>query len=154
MKKRIIQGIAMVTLTVFTLTARADDRAFEQYRISPLEEVSSIDAEAAKAWVLSYVEDSPIVITMHENKRCKTYIVRADHFEVAYECNKKGFGARHVNSSKSTVPYALTNTVINRDELVKQRIISPNQMDDNAALGLIATYLPDLINPNYKHLLN
>lgn len=156
MKNQIIKGIAVVALAVVTITASAvsDDRTFEEYDISPLAEVNNVDAKADKAWVLSYAEESPIVITMQESKNCKTYIVRADHFEVAYQCSKKGFGARNVSFKNSTVPYELTSSVINSKELAKQKIISPNKMDDEKALGLIAAYLPDLVNPSYKHLLN
>jgi hypothetical protein len=35
-----------------------------------------------------------------------------------------------------------------------QQIITPNKVDDEKALGLIASYLPDLLNDGYTHLLN
>ncbi len=155
MKTKLFKGIAIVALALVSISASAtsNDRVFEEYEISPLD-VQNVDSKVDKAWVLAYDAESPIVITMHQGKRCKTYVVKADHFEVAYTCTKKGFGARNVSFSESTVPYQLTSSVINSEELAKQRIISPNKMDDEKALGLIAAYLPDLVNPSYKHLLN
>ncbi len=155
MKKRIFQTIAVVALALVTFAANAasDDRVFNEYDISPVDEVFEVDAKAEKAWVLNYSEEAPIVITMHESKKGTTYLVRADHFEVAYVSTKKGFGARNVSFAKSTVPYELTSSVINTNELSKQRIISPNKVSSEKALGLIASYLPDLVNPSYKHLL-
>ncbi|MGQ8335383.1 hypothetical protein ACUNWD_02460 [Sunxiuqinia sp. A32] len=156
MKKRIIQGIAIFALAVVTLTASAvsDDRVFDEYEISPVA-VQNLDVKADKAWVLSYdANESPIVITLCETKHGRTYLVKADHFEVAYVSGKNGFGARNVSYSQSTVPYEFTSSVINAEELAKQKIITPNSVDDDFALGLIASYLPDLVNPSYKHLLN
>ncbi len=151
--KRIIQGIAIVVLAVVTLTAHAisDENAFEEYNISQLEEFADVDAKATKAWVLSYAEECPIVITMQQGKRCNTYMVRSDHFEVTYECSKKGFGARHVNLLNRNASEEVINKVFNRSALSNQRVLTPSKIDDDKALKLIAAYLPELVNPDYKH---
>ncbi|WP_423129515.1 hypothetical protein [Gaoshiqia sp. Z1-71] len=120
-----------------------------EYFIVPVEETT-----AGKVWALSYAAgESPIVITMSETKKGKVYVVRAHHFEVAYVSGKKTFGARKVNISEQRVPAEYTDSVINRSELARQRILTPRSVDDDLAIELIASYLPDLINPSYRHLL-
>jgi hypothetical protein len=156
MKNKFFTGIAIVILSVVTMAVNAAETglAFSDYNIVKLSG-QEMEAGAAQAWVLSYDDnDSPIVISLHETKRSKYYVVRAEHFEIAYVCDKKGFGASHVKSEFSRVPYELTSKVINSSELGRQRILTPNQPTDDKALDLIAAYLPDLVNPSYKHLLN
>ena len=48
----------------------------------------------------------------------------------------------------------ISRAVISREEMKRQQIITPNRVDDERALGLIASYLPDLVNDGYTHLLN
>ena len=48
----------------------------------------------------------------------------------------------------------ISEAVINQNEIKKQQVILPGQVDDETALGLIASYLPNLLNDDYKHLLN
>jgi hypothetical protein len=156
MKNKIFTVIAILIFSVVSVAMNAaeTDLAFNDYDIVKLSG-QEMEAGAAKAWVLSYDEnESPIVISLHETKRCKYYVVRAEHFEIAYVCDKKGFGASHVKSEFSRVPYELTSQVINNSELGRQRILTQNQPTDDKALELIAAYLPDLVNPSYKHLLN
>jgi hypothetical protein len=59
-----------------------------------------------------------------------------------------------MKSTWSSVPRKITKAVISREGLEKQRILTPNKVDDEKALGLIASYLPELINDGYTHLLN
>ena len=67
--------------------------------------------------------------------------------------NKKGFGARMITAGKSQVPAQILENIINEDALKNQKIISTSEINNETALNLIASYLPDLINNNYKHLL-
>ena len=82
------------------------------------------------------------------------YVVYSKHFEVSYASTAIGFGTKEVRSSWSNVPKRISKAVINRDEMKRQQIITPNNVDDDKALGLIASFLPDLINDGYTHLLN
>jgi hypothetical protein len=38
--------------------------------------------------------------------------------------------------------------------MARQEIITPNRVNDEKAMGLIASFLPDLINDGYTHILN
>jgi hypothetical protein len=156
MKNKIFTAITIFVFSFAALAVEASeiDRTFSDYEISKVT-TKALSSGADDAWVLSYDKnESPIVITLHKTKRCNYYVVRAEHFEVAYLCNKKGFGASWVKSSYSNYPEELTRKVINDSELERQRILTSNQPTNEEALELIASYLPDLVNPSYKHLLN
>ncbi|KOH45860.1 hypothetical protein [Sunxiuqinia dokdonensis] len=156
MKNKIITGVTIFVfcLATFAVQATATDRSFSDYDIVAVSN-QDLSAKADKAWVLSYDnQEAPIVITLHETKRSKNYVVRAEHFEVSYVCCKKGFGASMVKAEYSEIPQEIINRVINSEELGRQKILTPNEVSEEQALDLIAAYLPDLINPSYKHLLN
>ena len=156
MKNKIITGVIIFVfcLGTFAVQATETDRSFSDYDIVAVSN-QDLSAKADKAWVLSYDnQEAPIVITLHETKRSKNYVVRAEHFEVSYVCCKKGFGASMVKAEYSEIPQEIINRVINSEELGRQKILTPNEVSEEQALDLIAAYLPDLINPSYKHLLN
>jgi hypothetical protein len=90
---------------------------------------------------------------MSENNGEKEYTVRSKFFEVVYVMNKNGFGARMVKTGKARVPGQIIEQILNQNALKNQKIISIDQINNESALNLIASYLPDLINDNYKHLL-
>lgn len=156
MKNRILQFAAVVFLVVASLSVNAatGSRTFDDYTIVPVDQ-AELSSGVDRAWLLAYdSNESPIVISYAQGKYCKTFIVRGDHFEVVYECTKKGFGARLVKDLEGFYPQELTGAVLNSDEMKRQRIITPGPVSDERALNLIAAYLPDLINPAYQHLLN
>ena len=108
----------------------------------------------SSAWNLKYSEsENGFKITMLEKNGVKEYSVRSKFFEVAYVLDKNGFGARMIKSGEAQVPGQILDQIINENELKNQKIISDAQIDNETALNLIASYLPDLINNNYKHLL-
>lgn len=156
MKNRIFTGIAIFVFCIITFAVQASDtdRAFKGYDIVPVN-AQELSGNAEKAWVLSYDNnESPIVITLYKKKKAKHFVVQSQHFEVAYVCCKKGFGASRVKAEYSNFPEELTSKVINDSELSRQKLLTPNQVSEEQALQLIAAYLPDLVNPSYKHLLN
>lgn len=108
----------------------------------------------SSVWNLKYSEsENAFKITMSEQNGEKEYIVRSKFFEVAYIMNNNGFGVRMVKASKAQVPAQILEKIINQDALSHQKVISDAQINNETALNLIASYLPDLINDNYKHLL-
>jgi hypothetical protein len=156
MKNKIFTGIAILVLCVTSVAVYSAEtkRAFNDYDIVKLTG-QEMEEGAEKAWVLSYDDnESTIVISLHQTKRCKYYVVRTENFEIAYTCGKKGFGASYVNSEYSRVPFELSSKVINESELNRQKILTQSQPTDENAVELIAAYLPDLVNPSYQHLLN
>lgn len=119
----------------------------ESFTITPDNSVNT------KAWNLKYSEsENAIKITMSENNGQKEYTVRSKFFEVAYVMNKNGFGARLIKGNNARVPDQILESILNKAALNNQKIISTAQIDNETAVNLIASYLPDLINSNYKHL--
>ena len=104
-------------------------------------------------WNLKYpASEDGFKITMLENNGEKEFTVRSKFVEVVYLLNKNGFGARMVRPGKSQVPDKILDQVLNMDALKQQKVISDPSIDNETALNLIASYLPDLINTNYKQL--
>jgi len=111
------------------------------------------NSENSSVWNLKYSDsENSIKITMIEKNGEKEYTVRSKFFEVAYILNKNGFGARRIKASMAQVPSQILDKIISQDALSRQKVISDAQIDEKTALNLIASYLPDLLNDNYKHL--
>ncbi len=108
----------------------------------------------SSVWNLKYSEsENGFKITMLEKNGEKEYTVRSKFFEVAYILDKTGFGAKMIKTGNAQVPSQILDQILNQDALKNQKVISDTQIDNETALNLIASYLPDLINNNYKHLL-
>jgi hypothetical protein len=108
----------------------------------------------SSAWILKYsASENGFKIFMSENNGEKEYTVRSKFFEVVYILNRNGFGARMVKGNKAQVPAQILEKILNRDALKNQKVISGASTSHETALNLIASYLPDLINDNYKYLL-
>ena len=107
----------------------------------------------ATGWNLKYpASDNGFKITMLENNGEKEFTVRSKFFEIVYLLNKNGFGARMVRPGKAQVPAQILDQVINMEALKQQKVVSDPSIDNETALNLIASYLPDLLNINYKQL--
>jgi len=145
-------AILFLSVLFFSVTTFSSDALAANYVITPVAQ-QDLESGVEQAWKLSYDENkSPVVIEQVNSKKGKTFIVRTDHFEVAYVSTPKGFGARKVKISESKVPDSLTSQVISESELAKQKILSADEVDEKTAVELIAAYLPDLVNSSYKHL--
>jgi hypothetical protein len=116
--------------------------------------ITADNSANSPGWNLKYAaSENTFKITVSENNGQKEFTVRSKFFEVAYVLNKNGFGARMVRPGKSQVPDRILDQIINKDALKQQKVISDASISNETALNLIASYLPDLINNNYKHLL-
>ncbi len=108
-----------------------------------------------KLWSISYSNDeTPVTVLKRKTLDGIEYVVYSKYFEVSYLASAKGFGAKKIKSSMSNVPQKINRAVINMKELKNQEILTPNKVEDEQALGLIASYLPFLLNEGYTHLLN
>lgn len=147
-------AVALLTVVIFALVAFTANTFAANYVITPVAQ-QDLEPGVDQAWELTYDENRPpVVVELYGSKKGKTYVVRTDHFEVAYVSSSRGFGARKVKIAESKVPDSLTSQVINAEELAKQRILSAEEVDEGTAVELIAAYLPDLVNSSYKHLFN
>ena len=156
MKKLRILSVLAVCLFVVSITANATGlrTEFNRYEISTVEDLY-VGKNIKAIWTLSYSNNEvPVTVVKRKTFDGVEYVVSSEFFEVSYASTANGFGTKAVRNSWSNVPKKINKAVINQDEMKNQQIITPNKVDDEKALGLIACYLPDLINDGYTHLLN
>lgn len=143
--------LLVVSVSVNATGLRSDFKAYEISTVDNLYIGKNVNA----IWNLSYsAEETPVAVVKRTTAEGVEYVVRSKYFEVSYASSAVGFGAKEVRSSWSNVPKKISKAVINQKEMKRQEIITPNNVDDEKALGLIASFLPDLINDGYTHLLN
>ena len=127
---------------------------FKEYEITTVNDIH-VGRSVKAIWTLSYsTNEAPVTVVKRKTLEGIEYVVQTKYFAVSYSSTANGFGAKEVRSTWTNVPKKISNAVINKDQLAKQQIITPNKVNDEVALGLIASYLPELINENYTHLLN
>lgn len=127
---------------------------FNNYEINLIQDFH-MGKHVQAVWTLSYSKnEAPITVVKRKTLEGIEYRVQSVYFSVNYVLTSEGFGVKDAKNSWSTVPKKINRAVINQKELARQEIITPNKVTDDMALGLIASYLPDLINDGYTHLLN
>jgi hypothetical protein len=156
MKKLSLLSALVVCLFVVSVSVNATGLRtdFNEYEISTVEDLF-VGKNVNAIWTLSYsTEESPVTVVKRETNVGAEYVVHSKFFEVSYAVTSTGFGTKEVRKSWSNVPKQISKAVISQEEMKRQQIITPNKVDDERALGLIASYLPDLINDGYTHILN
>ncbi len=156
MKNLNVLASVLICLILVSGTALATGfrSEFKDYKIKTVENVY-VGKNVKAIWSISYSNDeTPVTVLKRKTLDGTEYVVYSKYFEVSYLASAKGFGAKMVKSSWSNVPQKINRAVINMKELKKQEILTPNKVDDEQALGLIASYLPFLLNEGYTHLLN
>lgn len=153
-KTGLILFFVLSVLIATNVSATGNRNEFKTYEVSTVDDI--IVGKSVKAiWTVSYANsETPVTVVKRKTLEGTEYIVYSKYFEVGYLSNFNGFGAKELKNSWSNVPKKINKAVINQEELAKQKIITPNKVDDEMALGLIAAYLPFLINDGYTHLLN
>lgn len=157
MKKLNVAILAVAFLFVSVVASASGTGARTAFKAYEIEEVDNLymGKSVKSLWTLSYsVNEDPVTVVKRKTLEGVEYVVHSKHFEVSYASTVNGFGAKETRRSWSEVPRKISKAVISQEELARQKIISPNRVDDEKALGLIASYLPDLINDGYTHLLN
>lgn len=156
MKK--VNLLSVLVLAILLVSASASATGLRtQFNSFEIEEVDNLYmGKSVKAlWTVSYsAEEDPVTVVKRKTLEGVEYVVHSKHFQVSYASTHEGFGAKETRRAWSDVPKRISRAVINNEELERQRIITPNEVDDEKALGLIASFLPDLINDGYTHLLN
>ncbi len=147
-------GRAMLILAFFTLICSTGVMGHASDSGNDIFSITADNSANSSGWNLKYsASENAFKIIMSENNGDKEFTVRSKFFEIAYVLNKNGFGARMIRPGKSLVPAQIIEQIINKDALKQQKVISDASISNETALNLIASYLPDLINNNYKHLL-
>ncbi len=143
--------LVLVSGSIFATGFRSE---FKDYNIKTVDDVL-VGKSVQAMWLISYGSDEkPITVVKRQTSKGIDYVVYTKYFEVNYCASEKGFGAKTSKKPWTDVPKVINNAVINMEELKKQEILTTNAVDDEKALGLIASYLPFLINEGYTHILN
>ncbi len=147
----VLIALMAITGTGFSYTTEAfrDD-----YKISAREDLVP-GTTFQKSWEITYGDAGrPVQVLLKETKTGNEYIIRTGYFEVKYVNSEKGFGARTLRPGEQLVPSDLNTKVLNDVMLNNQKVISATRLADAEVLDMIASYLPELINENYRSILN
>jgi len=146
----VLFGLVLVSGTALATGFRTE---FKEYEIKAVDNLI-VGNDVKAMWTLSYSNtEMPVTVVKRKTMEGTEYIVYSKYFEVGYLATAKGFGTKTVRNSWSNVPKKINKAVINHEEFKKQEILTPNKVNDDMALGLIASYLPFLLNDGYTHLL-
>ena len=153
-KLNLLSAFIVCMFLVSNVLATGTRNEFKKFEISPVDDL--LVGKSIKAiWTLSYSNtETPVTVVKRKTFEGTQYVVYSKYFEVSYLATVNGFGTKMVRNSWSNVPKKINRAVINQEEFQRQEIITPNKVDDETALGLIASYLPFLLNDGYTHLLN
>ncbi len=156
MKKLKMLSVFVICFLAVSVSVNATGfrTGFNDYAIEEVENLN-LGKSVEKVWNLTYNSSGkPVTVVKRNTSDGAVYIVNSKFFEVCYASTSKGFGTKTVKKSWSSVPAQINDVVVNPEEWKKQQVITPQKVDDDKALGLIASYLPNLLNENYTHLLN
>lgn len=133
----------------------SDNEVFnDNYKIS-IDAIAVSGANVAQSWNIVYGESNrPVTVTLKRSKAGDEYLVRSSYFEVRYVNGPKGFGVREVRGADQRVPAELNFKVLNSSSLNNQYLISGAKVEDQKVVDMIASFLPDLINDEFKNILN
>lgn len=148
--------IISIVAFLFAINAQAKNIVKETNTFTIItNEVVQPAGEAINSWVIKYGEENKqFEVFKNTTRKGEEYIVRNANFEVRYINNDKGFGVKWINNKQSEIPYEITKAVINQTEMKNQSLLSPKQLSEEKALDYIASFVPFLLNENYKHILN
>ncbi len=90
---------------------------------------------------------NPVYIGVLENNEAYTqFLVRTDNFEVMYTAAGGQLGIQYVPETVAALSREKAMETINRENFLRQRIISTNVRSEEEMLSLIACYLPEVMN--------
>jgi len=155
-KKNLFVHITLIVFTMISINVWAgNEESFNSnYKISP-DLNCELTSDFQKCWEIAYAESQqPVHVYMRETKKGQEFLVRTKYFEVKYINGSNGFGVRMLTKSEGTVSETLNNAVISSSAFSNQKCISNEPVENSQVLEMIASYIPDLINEQYKSILN
>lgn len=115
------------------------------YQIKELSPVN-VNGELMRAFELTYEKaQNPVLIYLDERTNCRNYVVRSKNLEVRYACTKTSFGAQLLSAKQMKYKPELNALFLSQEDLEKQKKISEGDIPVGSALGLIASYYPNLL---------
>jgi hypothetical protein len=115
------------------------------YEIKELPPVD-LNGEQMRTFELTYQNaQKSVLIYLDQRANCRDYIVRSKNLEVCYTCKKSSFGAQQLTGKHMKYKPELNELFLAQDELEKQKKISEGGLSIDSALGIIASYYPNLL---------
>lgn len=146
--------LAIISFTGLSLNAKGIVKQTESFTILTNDAIT-FESNFDKSWVVEYGDQNKsITIYKRSITDGEEYIVRNNYFEVRYTNTSKGFSAKTVKRSDSKVNQVINQAVINQEQLSQQSLLSSQKLSEEKALGYIAGFVPNLLNEDYKHILN
>ncbi|MDA3818164.1 MAG: hypothetical protein PF486_12355 [Prolixibacteraceae bacterium] len=154
--KRVTFILALVLTSIVSFASYASvnslqgdsNTSFGKYKITASDQYVVIDNVAYQTWKLNYEKSSEEYCVFYapgiEGQCC--FIVRcAEEFEVQYSKDKNGFGVRMVDPEKRTMNKKEAMKEINFEKFSKQMVLTTKNKTVEEYLGLLACYMPQLI---------
>ena len=124
---------------------------FGDYTIVKADVPMVINNVVLETYQLVYAKSNCNVrVGLVKEKKCTTFLVRTDGFEVEYTCNKGMFGVQKVERKYQQVPTIENDCQLDRTGYFAQRVICQNKKSKDELLGLIACYFPNLVKEEYQ----
>ena len=124
---------------------------FGKYTIVKSADPIVVNGEELKTYDLMYENTSNTVrVGVLQEKKCTSFIVKSDVFEVQYVCNKGVFGVKKIEPRFQELPKEANEAKLDRVSYYAQRVICQNNKTEDELLGLIACYFPNLVNDEYQ----
>jgi len=154
-KQFLLSVVLVAAAALFTNLYASTTEVFnDSYKVSS-EATTVVGKDIAKTWSIVYGDSKrPVTVLLKQSKYGDEYIVRTNYFEVKYVNGAKGFGVKAVNASEQTVPLELNYKVLSSESLNRQKVISGTKLEDGQVIDMIASFLPELINGQFKNILN
>ncbi len=160
MKTKLVLLTVCIALLSVTVNAKIKDGKamtgnsssdFGMYTITRSEAPIVYDNQVLDTYELSYENTANAVqIGVLQEKKCRTFIVRNDEFEIQYTCTNGVFGVKKLEKRFQEIPEEEMNMKLDRVGYYAQRVICQDKKSVDEYLGLIACYLPDLVKEDYQ----
>ncbi|WP_297086129.1 hypothetical protein [uncultured Draconibacterium sp.] len=126
---------------------------FGKYTIVNSEAPMVYDNKVLETYELTYENvGTPVRIGIlcEDEKKCKTFIVRTEEFEIEYACRNNIFGVKKIEPRFQQLPKEEMELKLDKVSYYSQRVICQNKKSQDDLLGLIACYFPDLVKDEYQ----
>lgn len=98
---------------------------FSKYSITEINNPMKVNGEALKTYELTYENTTQtFTIGVLKSKKCKSFIVRSESFEIAYLCNKGVFGVKKLTSKQRNLSASITKKYLDQNQYQMQKIIT------------------------------
>lgn len=151
---KLIAVVFIFSVMVEGAQAKTTIKATDAYTISYVDEAEAA-SNSLQTWMIAYGDENKN-IEVHKNiiRNGEEYIVRHEFFEVRYVNTSSGFGVKRLRGNQQQVSTVIVNAVLCNTQLKQQQMLWNETLSEEKALDYIASFVPHLLNENYKYLLN